>query len=199
MSGSLGEQFVICKGRAGNTVVSNRPTFSPDRQFNATQLAHREAFKQAIAYAKTAKQEELYITKAQGTTMNAFNAAVADWFNKPQVLEIDTAGWDGSIGGIIRVKAMDDPRVNRVHVEIRDGDGNIFEQGEASPADGLWWSYTTSAAVPMQSTPFVNVTVHDRPAILPSWRGRISENSEVGAFPLHIDSINPHSIPVSPH
>src|SRR5260221_9685814 len=120
LSGSLGDQFVVRKGKAGNTVISNKPVFSSQREFNASQLAHQDAFREAIAYAKTAKDEEVYLTKAQGTTMSAFNAAVADWFNKPQVLEIDANGWTGASGETIRVKAMDDTLVIKVHVVITD-------------------------------------------------------------------------------
>src|SRR5258707_10830346 len=71
LSGSLGDQFVVRKGKAGNTVISNKPVFSSQREFNASQLAHQDAFREAIAYAKTAKDEEVYLTKAQGTTMSA--------------------------------------------------------------------------------------------------------------------------------
>ena len=161
LSGSLGEQFVVRKGRGGTTVISNKPSFSPDRQFNEAQLAHQDAFKQAIAYARSAKTEELYINKAQGTTMSAFNAAVADWFNKPRVLEIDTTLWNGEAGQVIRVKAIDDTLVTGVQVTISDPDGNVLEQGEAALEDGLWWSYTTQTSAPIESAPQVKASARD--------------------------------------
>lgn len=114
-----------------------------NRDFNATQLAHQEAFREAIAYAKTAKDQAVYITRAQGTTLSAFNVAVADWFNKPEILEIDARGWTGDINQSIRVKAQDDIRVTKVHVVIRDENDAILEQGEAVQSDGLWWTYNT--------------------------------------------------------
>ena len=142
LSGSLGNQIVFRAGRGGQTIVATMP--STGREFNASQLAHQEAFRQAIAYAKSAKEEAVYLTKAQGTTMTAFNAAVADWFNKPQVLEIDAEAWTGNISQVIRVKAQDDTFIASVKVTIKDNNGSVVEQGNAVQADGLWWHYTTS-------------------------------------------------------
>ena len=107
--------------------------------------------------------ETVYITKAQGTTMSAFNAAVADWFNELQVREIDTDGWTGAIGQTIRVKAQDDTQVTKVHVQIADTQGNFLEAGDAVQADGLWWAYTTSTAVSSPSAASVTATAHDLP------------------------------------
>src|SRR5678816_2382814 len=99
-------------------IISAMPTTG--RDFNPAQQAHQEAFRNAIAYAKSAKDETIYITKAQGTTMNAFNAAVADWFNKPQVLEINIDGWTGDPGQTIRVKAQDDTPVSYTHLRAHE-------------------------------------------------------------------------------
>ena len=161
-SGKLGNQIVFRQGKGGQTIIAVKPT--PTRDFNPAQQAHQEDFRHAIAYAKSAKDETIYITKAQGTTMSAFNAAVADWFNKPQVLEINIDGWTGDPGQTIRVKAQDDTSVTKVHVQIVDVDGNIFEEGDAVQADGLWWDYTTTSTVdrPVASN-VVKATAHDLP------------------------------------
>jgi len=45
------------------------------------------------------------------------------------------------------VRAQDDTQVAKVHVQIMDVDGNIFEEGDAVQADGLWWAYTTTSLV----------------------------------------------------
>ncbi len=137
LSGSLGNQIVIRQGKGGQTIVSAKPA-NATRTFNLTQLAQQEAFHNAIAYAKSAKDENIYLTKAQGTTLSAFNVAVADWFNAPEVLEIDTENWTGAVGQVIRVKAQDDIQVTRVHVQIADTQGNFLEEGAAVQADGLW-------------------------------------------------------------
>lgn len=163
LSGSLGEQFVIRNGRGGETIVSAKPSFAADRVFNEDQLAHQEAFRQAIAYAKSARTEPLYITKAQGTTMNAFNAAVADWFNQPSVLEIDPSAWNGQSGGTIRVKAQDDTLVTKVTVAITDADNRVLEQGEAVSVDGVWWAYTSTSLIADPASARIMAAAEDRP------------------------------------
>jgi len=163
LSGSLGGQIVFKKDKAGRTIVSAKPTFSPNRTFTTGQLGHQKAFREASAYAKTSKGNIVYIQKAQGTPLNAYNAALADWFNKPQVLEIDTQNWNGAMEQIIRVQAQDDTRVTKVHVKITDTQGSVLEEGDAVQADGLWWEYATSASVADLSTAVVTATAHDLP------------------------------------
>lgn len=161
-SGQLGNQIVFRKGRGGQMIISAMP--ATGRTFTPTQLTHQEAFRNAIAYAKSAKDETAYITKAQGTTMTAFNAAVADWFNQPEVLEIDATNWTGAIGETIRVKAQDDTHVTKVRVQIVSAGGSIIEEGDAAPADGLWWEYTTTTSLEgniLDTT--VKATAHDLP------------------------------------
>ena len=161
LSGSLGDQIVFRNLKTGRTIVAVKPVF--DQQSSATQLAHQEAFRQAIAYAKTAKTEAIYVSKAQGTALSPFNAAVADWFKKPEILEIDVNGWTGQIGQSIRVKAMDDTLVTKIHVTIVNDNNELREEGDAVQADGLWWVYTTKTIVQMDMNPVVTATAQDRP------------------------------------
>jgi hypothetical protein len=163
LSGSLGDQLIFRKGRGGQTIVAAKPAANGDHEFNPAQLAHHEAFRNAIAYARDARDEEVYITRAQGTTMTAFNAAVADWFKQPKVLEIDPSGWTGETGQIIRVKAQDDTFVASVRLVISDEDGNVLEQGDAQKAEGLWWEYTATTQIPAGANPGVIATVQDLP------------------------------------
>ena len=163
LSGSLGDQIIFRQSKDGRTIVALKPTFSEDREFSSVQLEHQEEFREAIAYAQTVKGQEAYINKAKGTAMSAFNAAVADWFNKPEVLEIDITGWNGQVGQIIRVKAQDDVQVTKVFVKISDANGTLIEQGDAVQADGLWWDYTTTTATSMNPAPQVVATAQDLP------------------------------------
>jgi len=140
LSGSLGDQIVFRAGKGGQTIVAAKPAFTTEREFNPAQLAQQQAFRNAIAYARGAKQEDAYITKAQGTTMSAFNAAVRDWFDKPRLLNIDVSGWSGEIGQIIRIEAQDDTFVASVRVVIADANGDILEQGDAVQDNGSWWN-----------------------------------------------------------
>ena len=167
LSGSLGNQIVFRKDKAGRTIVAAKPTFPDNRTFNTGQLAQQEAFRQAINYARTAKSNEIYINRAQGTPMNAYNVAVADWFGQPEVLELDISGWTGQIGQTIRVKAQDDTKVVSVRVMIRENNATAIalEQGEAvqSETDGLLWTYTTTTVVPMTPGTRLDAFAQDLP------------------------------------
>ena len=132
-----------------------------NRVFQPEQLAHQDAFREAIAYAKTAKTLQPYIDKAEGTTKSSFNVAVADWFSKPVIMEIDTTGWTNGTTQTIRVKAQDIIFVANVQVEITSADGNILEQGDAVQAEGLWWEYTIREVSSDPSTLNVKATAQD--------------------------------------
>jgi len=88
---------------------------------------------------------------------------MADWFAKPKLLNIDVSDWTGQTGQDIRVLAQDDTFVANVHVLIKDANGNILEQRQASKADGLWWNYTTTMNLPTGIGLVVTATAEDLP------------------------------------
>lgn len=161
LTGSVGEQFVIKRTRSGKTIISNTPTYHENRVFTPAQLEVHERFKEATVYAKDAKTQAVYVEKAAGSSMTPYNAAVADWFNAPEVKEIDMHAWTGAMGDIIRIKAVDDVQVTQVHVVITDNGGAVLEQGAATNAGGSWWNYTTQTAI--SGSPRVVATARDLP------------------------------------
>ena len=146
--GKLGKRLVFRRGRGGRTIVGTGAAYDDVRKFNDAQLAHHEAFKMAIVYAKVAKKNPVYVQLAKGAEATAYNLAVADWFGKPQVLNIDSNGWSGQSGHTISIKAVDDTKVTNVRVVIHNN-GTILEEGEAVPSDhdGLLWTYVTRTNV----------------------------------------------------
>ena len=145
LRGSVGGQFVMRKTPSGKTIIANKPEFDETREFTAAQMAQQDAFKKAIGYAKGAKTQPVYVKLAKGTDASAYNLAMKDWFSQPEILDINTDGWTGGIGHTIRIRAQEDIRVASVRVAIHQ-DGNILEQGEATPSetDGLLWEYVTT-------------------------------------------------------
>ena len=89
--------------------------------------------------------------------------AVADWFHKPEVLEIDIRDWTGEMGQTFRVRAIDDVMVTHVSVVIHDNHDAVLEQGEAvqSPTDGTLWVYTSQTDIPTMSVPVLTATAED--------------------------------------
>lgn len=167
LTGSVGDQFVIRRTRSGRTIIANKPTFDSNREFTDSQKAQHDAFRQATTYAKFAKNQPVYVEKAQGTEITAYNLAVADWFGRPEVLGVDISSWTGQIGQEIRVNATDNVLVTRVRVVIRENNGSStpIEEGEAirSATDGLLWTYTTRTAIPMTPGTCLDVIAYDMP------------------------------------
>ncbi|MCE9645288.1 MAG: hypothetical protein K8S20_04750 [Chloroflexi bacterium] len=161
LSGSIGDQLVIKQDKAGRTIVAASPADDPNRVFTAAQRQVQEKFREASAYAKEAKDQEVYVEKAKGTPKIPSNVAMADWFHAPEVTEIDASAWHGGVGETIRVRAVDDVQVTQVQVVITDSAGAVLEQGPAAPADGNWWTYTTKATA--SNGPRVIASARDLP------------------------------------
>lgn len=173
LSGSLGDQLIVKKGRGGRTIICAKPTFREDREFSPAQLARQQAFREAAAYARTQKHNPIYIEKAEGTGKCSYNVAIGDYLHPPQILEVDLSGWIGDGGQVLRIRAQDDVQVNQVTVTITDKAGNMVEQGEAVEVGALWWEYTTTAMVSGNAK--VTVRVLDLP-------GRATERIEGKVF-----------------
>ena len=137
LSGSVGG-LVFRQMSDGSLRVSAKPDFS-HRKFSQGQKDHQGRFKQAAAYAReAAKTQPIYAELAQGTTKNAYNWALSDWFNPPVIHRIER------IESRIRVDARDNVLVTRVRVTIVNADGEVLESGDASQVDADWWEYPVS-------------------------------------------------------
>ena len=170
LSGMLGDQLIVKKGRGGRTIVCKKPTFREDREFSPAQLARQQAFREAAAYARTQKHNPIYIEKAEGTGKCSYNVAIADWLHPPEILEIDLSAWTDDSGGTIRIRAQDNVKVQGVRVTIADEDGTVLEEGEAGEVGALWWEYRTAQA------PATNMCVTVAARDLP---GHVTERTEI--------------------
>ena len=50
-------------------------------------------------------------------------------------------------------------QISRVSIVITDGNGTVFEQGNAQPGDASWWTYITT--VPTNGNRHLEVTALD--------------------------------------
>jgi len=167
VSGQLGE--LVFREIRGETVASRKPTMSGEP--TVEQVAHRERFKQAAAYGKSALANptvrELYEDAAKDKNIPIFALTVADFFNAPTIDNVDVSTYTGQVGNLITISARDDFGVATVHVSITDNDnsGNMIESGnavETAAGSGLW-VYTATATVPAGTELTVNVVATDRP------------------------------------
>ena len=112
LSGRLGRNLVVRHMKDGRRIVLTRPGFS-SRVFSQEQLGHQSRFQEAAAYARAAsKTNAVYAELAAGTSKNAYNLALSDWFKPPTIRRSTRAA------GAIRVDATDNIRVARVHVTV---------------------------------------------------------------------------------
>ena len=136
LSGTIDEDHYARTTRDGRTIISLKPDFS-NRQFSEGQLHTQSRIKQASAYAKLASKENpIYTMKAEGTRMNAYNVALADWMHPPVIRSMSLVQ-----GKTIRVWATDDVQVTHVIIMVLDQQGQRLEQGEANLKLGIWWEY----------------------------------------------------------
>ena len=138
LSGKFGN-IVFRQMKDGRTIVATAPDFT-DRVFSEEQLTHQSRFQQAVAYAReAAKTNPLYAQLAEGTSKNAYNLALSDWFNPPVIHSVTRED------GRILVSASDNVQITNILITISDDDGHILEQGHARLMHEGWWEYATSA------------------------------------------------------
>ena len=147
-SGKFAGQMVI-RQRANKVVLCKLPNARKTiPSENEEQV--REKFLEASIYAKHVMASEpmrLAYQSATAPGQSAYNLALADACVAPQIKRIDPGAYTGAAGSTIRVRAIDNFKVQTVTVEIRNAAGLPLEKGNASPAEnGLDWLYTAAQA-----------------------------------------------------
>lgn len=167
LSGTLGRMLVF--RRVGDkTVVSTVPS-SSSKAPSVAQQNQRDKFQQAILYAKAQMDDPLmkadYESKVKGDgTPSAYNIAVADFFNAPDITDVDLSGYSGHLNDKIRIRVTDDFKVKSVSVEIRDAAGTLVEKGNAvAEANKLYWVFTATVANASLSGDKITVRASDLP------------------------------------
>ena len=157
------DNWVYRRTRYG-TSVGKRPIFSVAP--TAAQLAVRQRFRLAAAYAKSALLDPAlrsrYEIAARARALSASSVALTDYLTLPVVDAIDTSGYHGRVGDVIKVTAFDDFEVAGVTVAVRDGEGAILMQGAAVLQDGRW-SYAATAAIQVGEDVTIEAVATDRP------------------------------------
>jgi hypothetical protein len=132
------------------------------------QLAQKDKFRLAAIYGKAVLtdpvQKVIYEDAGARKGKPAFALAVGDFLNAPAVDEIDLSGYTGQIGGIIRIRASDDVKVDGVAVSIREQGGAVLEEGDTvwTPASATW-NYTATTALAQGQAVSIEVTATDLP------------------------------------
>lgn len=165
LSGMIGGTIVF-RQVGKQTIVAAAPE-KKERTATAGERAHRSKFGMAILYGKgviadpTSKKE--YGKQAEDG-QSAYNVAVADFMNAPEIDEVDVTKYTGEIGSKIRVRAIDDFEVARVYIKIENPDGTIAEEGEAiADPNGLDYIFTAKKKNTSLDGDKITILVNDLP------------------------------------
>jgi len=124
VSGKFAGQVVFRQLSDGRTILAAVPDFSK-RVLSEAQVAHHARVKAASAYAKVAsKTNPIYAQLAAGTTKNAYNMAIADFFHAPVIHAVQQEG------SLLRIWASDNVMVTKVRVTVFR-DTVVLEKGDA--------------------------------------------------------------------
>jgi hypothetical protein len=145
LSGMFGD-VVVYSERRGKMIMSNRP--KKREESTEHQKLVKSKFLQAVQYAKgqmkndAAKAE--YAAAVNDKVMSAYAVAVADYLKGPEIITVNAKAYNGHIGDVIEVLAIDNFKVTEVIVEIRSASNQLIEEGPATiTADNtLNWRYT---------------------------------------------------------
>lgn len=147
LSGKMGN-LIVFRQRAGVTVVSNKPKVS-DAPPSEAQKHIRERFLKATKYAKAVIADPATKTTYAAATpagKTAYNMAVKDFFNAPEIGTITVLGYKGHVGDEVVARVTDDFVVTSVTVRIEKADASLVEEGAAvRDANGVDWVYTATS------------------------------------------------------
>lgn len=165
LSGMIGGTIVF-RQRGDQTIVSQAPE-KKERPATESETQRRSRFGMAILYGKGAVKDPTikaaYEEQAE-ENQSAFNVAVADFMNAPEIDEVDVTAYTGAVGSKIRVRATDDFQVSRVYVKIENPDGSIAEEGEAvADPNGLDWIFTAKKKNESLDGDKITIEVNDLP------------------------------------
>jgi len=148
LSGKVGD-LIVFRNRNGKTYVASKPK-ERTSELSDAQKQHQKVFQQAVIYAKSAlvnpETKQAY-KDAADEGESAYNVAVADFMNAPDIEEIDLSKYTGKVGDTITITVTDDFMVQEVSVTILNADGTEVEHGLAQSGLGsLQWIYNATAA-----------------------------------------------------
>ncbi len=166
LSGRVGN-FIFRRRKSDDKIFVARRPVASEQEPTEAQKNVRRRFQRGIIYGKSAIADpatrSLYAAKATGGR-SAFNVAVADFFNAPQIEEINLGNYSGAVGSTITITVTDDFAVSSVHVKIENMDGSLVEEGEAVPADTeIDWVYTATVTNDNLAGDKITVTAYDMP------------------------------------
>ena len=176
--GSVGK--LVFKKYKGRTIVAKKPVRT--KEPGPAELARREHFKEAVAYAKSVLADpaarEFYKPISFQRDISIYALAVGDFLKKPTIKPLDLTKYKGQIGDPISIRATDDIGLADLDVKLVSDQGTLIEQGKAveiGVGSGKW-TYTATASVALGSDIFIELSGVDHAGN----RVKYSESPRVG-------------------
>jgi hypothetical protein len=139
--GAIGK--LVFRNYKGRTIVSRKPVVT--KEPTQGQLAHRERFKDAVAFAKSAMASPalraFYEPIAKARDITVYALAVADYLKTPEFKYVELENYKGRVGDTIMIKVVDDIGMANVDVSLSAQDGTPIESGpavEQGTGSGKW-------------------------------------------------------------
>jgi hypothetical protein len=176
--GSIGR--LVFKKYKGRTIVGRKPVST--KPPTEGQLAQREEFKEADAFAKSVQANPALlafyepIALQRDITIRA--VAMGDYLKKPTIKPLDLGNYKGRIGDSIKIRVTDDIGLADLEVSIVAQDGTPIESGKAveEGARSGKWIYTATKQVALSTDVFIEVKGVDHAGK----EAKITENPTVG-------------------
>ena len=164
-SGMIANLVFRTRKADGKVFISHRPS-GHKKPLPAGQKKTMLRFQEAVIYGKVTladpTKKAAYAKKAlPGQT--AYNVAIADYLNAPDIEEVDLSNFTGKPGSKIIIKATDDFEVIKVCVHIADGNGIVIEEGDAVKDTEDNWIYTAVTDNDSISGDKITITAYDNP------------------------------------
>ena len=146
LSGSIGDQITV-RQSGGSTIVSKKQKKTKKR-LSEKQVYVKVHFRETSHRAKRLLEDPdmfAFYDSVKGPGQTAYNMAVRDVHNPPEITDIRTDQYLGKAGDKIVIRAIDVFRVYRVIVAIYSAKDVLLEEGDAIVArNGKDWTYTTT-------------------------------------------------------
>jgi hypothetical protein len=147
MTGKMGD-LIVFRISGGQTIVATKPVKS-HVELTKPQKQQQRKFQHAVLYGKSIFSNPALKAQYQAKAnenQSAYNVAVADFLNAPDIDEINVSKYTGQAGSTILITVTDDFMVTGVQVEIYTGEGELVEMGDAiQDANHSDWLFTATA------------------------------------------------------
>ncbi|SFD21467.1 hypothetical protein SAMN05518672_1011082 [Chitinophaga sp. CF118] len=166
LSGTIGNQITV-RQVAGATIVSKKQKKKTKRS-SEKQLETQDVFKDASYIAKQLLLDpdlEAFYASVAGPRQTAYNMALMDAYEPPEITNITTDQYIGNPGDKIIVRAIDKLRVYQVVVTIYTAEGTLLEEGNAILGrNGKDWTYTATKEHVVSKGAKIQTMAEDIPA-----------------------------------